>query len=174
MQECKLAASCSHSLNPAGLVTGHGGSLPGMQCYAVWTTGSCEPCFPHAACPPACLHACCSHCRPASPCSDEALAALLCQLHRLQVLSLERCTEAGDDALAALAKHVSCLHCQLPVASSLLHAGPGAASAAPGMRRSADCTATHPPSKPVRCSQHLLTCLCRLWACASCAWHTRM
>ena len=42
-----------------------------------------------------------------SPCSDEALAALLCQLHRLQALSLERCSEAGDAALAALAKHVS-------------------------------------------------------------------
>ncbi len=45
--------------------------------------------------------------QPHSPCSDEALAALLCRLPRLQVLSLERCTEAGDEALAALAKHVS-------------------------------------------------------------------
>ena len=55
------------------------------------------------------------HCAPA-PRSDDALAALLGRLGRLRVLSLERCTEAGDGALAALAGTVSAhpqLHAQL-------------------------------------------------------------
>lgn len=39
--------------------------------------------------------------------SDEALAALLPCLPLLRVLSLERCSEAGDASLGAIAKHVS-------------------------------------------------------------------
>ena len=39
--------------------------------------------------------------------SDEALAALLPCLPLLRVLSLERCSEAGNASLGAIAKHVS-------------------------------------------------------------------
>lgn len=38
---------------------------------------------------------------------DNALAALLCQLSHLQALNLERCTLAGDAALASLGQHAS-------------------------------------------------------------------
>lgn len=100
---CTACLGWSHSTSQAcksgGLPAGHPQEI---LCSSAQMEGGLKQ--PSTAPPTAQRHC---HCpaRP-PPCSDAALGALLRRLPLLRRLCLERCSEAGDEALAAVGQHV--------------------------------------------------------------------